>query len=619
MYHFLLSRMMNRFVTSCLALSIIAVSAVQATNIPFNPAEFGQYFNYDKALQNNGPLEKVVKLLATGRRDEAKMLLARILTRNPRDARALGLAGMLLLEDKKYTAAEASFRRALAMHPTNAGLLSKLGVSLLLQGKLNLGETKLRKTLARDKEESLALRYMGWLAQTRGNLDKASEYYFRFIQSRGVHAKDLSRIHLQLAIINNDAARYQDTVKLVSQLLDKKLPNNLQRTLAIYLIEAYAELKEVKQARKWLQRLEAHHKGVNQAELLMLKARILRQDNRQNQAIDLLRKAIKSDSAYEGVIRYLLAQTYTMSGNKRQAFKELDELSRLLDKDNLVKVINQMAALKLDMKDQQGAIKLLKDMVDKYPDIPHIKFQLAELLMVVNHLPQAREAASQIVRTHPSFIPAYLLAGRLERAYKNTDKAETLLKKAISLYSGYYEAWVELAGIYVDEKKYDKAINVLEQALKLNPGHTILMFEIASIYQETGKISSADVAYRKILKVDPDNIRSLTNLALNLLESPGGQKEALSLVKRAYDNSDHPVIVDTYAWALVNNDKAHSAIALLRKIIKTNPDNASVNYHMGIAMIKAGQSKDGRAYLQKALSLGVDPVTKERIQAHLMR
>lgn len=612
----------DRLILAILLAVLVILTAPHAEAISIKPSmsssplDPGSYLLRERELPQAKYLREVLDLLAADKRDKAKLLLAQVLTFYPKDANALGLAGAILLEEKKYKAAEESFRRALNKVPGNADLLGKLGVSLLLQGKYFPGEMELRKSLAIQPDNILSLRYIAWLSQFRGDTLPAIAYFNRILDAKDFPRSSPTDVHEQLALLYNQTRRYEETIQLLNPVLDPDLKDERQQILASQLIEAYTELRQQEKAERWLARL-AKQLGKDAPTINIHRAQIKRAKGQYKQALELLRNIIKHHSNYASLARYNMALVYIVKGDKKSALREYERLAEGLDTDELTSILPELVALKLDEGDQTGAIKTLQQYAQKHKKIPVIKWMLAEAQLSAGKHALALKIANEIIKNHPTFAPAYYLAGRLERAFKKTEKAEERLQKAISLNRSYQEAWVELASIKVEAGEMGEAAKILQKALAARPNDAVIMFEIASVYQESGSLELANQQYRSILKAEPAHLPSLNNLALNLVVN-GKIKEAMSYAKRAYEQGkQYPNVVDTYGWVLVNAEDVKTGLKLLRSSIKAIPDDPHVNYHMGVALLKSGKKSRGRQYLKKALSLKPDDMTKAKIKSYL--
>ena len=91
---------------------------------------------------------------------------------------------------------------------------------------------------------------------------------------------------------------------------------------------------------------------------------------------------------------------------------------------------------------------------------------------------------------------------------------------------------------------------------------------------------------------------------------------ALGMAEKAKSlEPDVPTITDTLAWVMYKKENYSGAIPLLEECIKKTPDSAQFHYHLGLALMAAGQKQPGKAQLQAALQLNkLDPADKEKAQ-----
>ena len=62
-------------------------------------------------------------------------------------------------------------------------------------------------------------------------------------------------------------------------------------------------------------------------------------------------------------------------------------------------------------------------------------------------------------------------------------------------------------------------------------------------------------------------------------------------------------ISDTLAWVMYKKGNYSGAIPLLRDCVKKSPDSAQFRYHLGLALMAAGQKESGKTQLQIALQM----------------
>ena len=64
-----------------------------------------------------------------------------------------------------------------------------------------------------------------------------------------------------------------------------------------------------------------------------------------------------------------------------------------------------------------------------------------------------------------------------------------------------------------------------------------------------------------------------------------------------------PSISDTLAWVMYKKGNYGGAIPLLQDCVKRSPDSAQYRYHLGLALVAAGQKEAGKTHLRAALQM----------------
>jgi uncharacterized protein (TIGR03790 family) len=154
-----------------------------------------------------------------------------------------------------------------------------------------------------------------------------------------------------------------------------------------------------------------------------------------------------------------------------------------------------------------------------------------------------------------------------------------------------------------------------EQALALHPDSLAALIAVASTTQDKERSIKL---YRQVVERSPKNFVALNNLAY-LLATSGRSEDALPLAARAMDltqgRTDY--IQDTYGWVLYRLGNYPGALTHLEKAAASMPANAVVAYHLGMCLTKLGRGAEGRAHLERALTLNPDSETAAEIRKAL--
>jgi predicted Zn-dependent protease len=578
-------------------------------------------------------LQKVVELLNNGKREDAKMELARFLAKNPKDPRATELAGLILMEEKNWRMAAVSFQRTLAADPQRTSARSKLGVALLMEGKIQEGSAELQKAITGNPMDAVARRYLGWLAETKGDTQGALSHYGAMIAPAGAA---MSEFHVLVGKLYNQIQRPDMTIRLLEPLTGRADSARTAQFGEQVLAQAYLEEGNKVAAAKLVRSLEKKLPGAN-ADLRMLQARLSLLEKDYPKARERLEAVIKDSPAYHGAASSRLAEVYSEEGNWKQAVETLESLASRLKKNDLTVVLARLAAIQFAHGNGKNAISTLEKYAKQEPAIQYL---LAEAQARNHEYGAALVTTNNLLTESPQFAGGHYLSGMLYKHENKPVHAEKGFSQAVKLIPAYVDAWMEWADMYVAGMP-SKAEGILAKGLEVNPDNSLLLFKLATIQDENGKMPQANSNYRRILEKMPNHVPALQKLALNLAANPATMDEARKLAERAYGlNRNEPAIQDTYGWILVQSGDTKKGVPLLESAVKSlrnphashsssnqaedhsHPEAGNLNeglayYHLGAAYMMMGKSGEGAAYLNRALGLGVNAGTRVQIAALL--
>lgn len=575
---------------------------------------FSQFAGSDSA-----DLQKVISLLNKGDKQEAKLALARFLTIHPQDPRGTEIAGLIFMEEKNWNMAETSFRRVLGADPKRASARSKLGVVLLMDGKTEEGITELKRSVLLNSVDPMARRYLGWLAESQGDIAEAITHYDAMIAGK---TEIMSEFHVLISTLYNQNQQHDKTIRLLSPLIGKGDSNRVEQGGQLVLANAYLEQRNKEKAAEIMRSLEKITPAMH-PDLRMAQAKLFRLEKKYSKSRELLQSVIKDTPAYKNLASFQLSQVYVEEGDWEQAVKILESLAMQADKKDLSKVLASLTSLQFEHNKSDDAIKMLKKYASQDP---MIKYLLAEAQARDAQYDAALITIRNLLDSHPNFAAGHYLSGMVNKHMGNMEVAQTGFQQAVKLIPAFVDAWIELAELYVALKALPKAENTLLKGLEANLEQPALLFKLASIQSSLGKVNQANEIYRRILKSFPNDVPTLNNLASNLSVDMATLDEAKEYAKYAYGlDKNGPITQDTYGWILIKSGETSQGITLLESVVKNLRDHVGIlhegnaYYHLGVGYIKTGKIKEGENYLNLALKSGVDSSTKVQIEALLKK
>jgi Flp pilus assembly protein TadD len=219
---------------------------------------------------------------------------------------------------------------------------------------------------------------------------------------------------------------------------------------------------------------------------------------------------------------------------------------------------------------------------------------------------------AQIVKS-PKNSSFYDLLAQLEIQGKKLDQAAATAQKAIQLNSGDGEAVMLFAQLQVQRGQTANAIGAWEQWLHTHPNDAGANAIIGTLEESRGDVGKAEAYYKKSLQIQPQQPIAANNLAYRMLQNGENVDVALTFAqtaRQAMPNS--PNTADTLAWAYYYKGTYSFARDLLEDALKTEPNSATMQYHLGMVYSKLRDKDDAAIHLRKAVSLAPDsPAAKD--------
>jgi predicted Zn-dependent protease len=151
--------------------------------------------------------------------------------------------------------------------------------------------------------------------------------------------------------------------------------------------------------------------------------------------------------------------------------------------------------------------------------------------------------------------------------------------------------------------KQKEAEQRLVQWRKDNPKDQVVAMYEAELALGRKEYEVAAQKFEAILKVMPNNAVALNNLAQTYLQLK--DKRALASAEQAAKLvPNHPAIMDTLGWVLLEQGDTARALPLLQKAAVASGGNSEIRYHYAAALSKSGDKAGARKELEQLLSAG---------------
>jgi tetratricopeptide (TPR) repeat protein len=270
-------------------------------------------------------------------------------------------------------------------------------------------------------------------------------------------------------------------------------------------------------------------------------------------------------------------------------------------KKNDIETLNDLMTCYGALKDQDGIVQVLGEMLKKSPDDLEARVRLAEILEGRGEWGEAAEQYEIMLEHAPlderlplyknlgylytkagkseKAVSAYLSAANLDQRDPNLHynlsalyeqlgrqkEADFYLDNAVTLNSNDFDGRLKLAERLMEKGDLDKARKYLSQILEKNPDSKQVLALMANILEQQGDNGDLRQVYGKILELDPENEAVAYNLGV--LEYEGGDlKAALPYFEGYVKNHPEDITVQEILFDIYrkeNNAPAAYAQALI--------------------------------------------------------
>jgi len=375
------------------------------------------------------------------------------------------------------------------------------------------------------------------------------------------------------------------------------------------LAQAHLRVGEVEQAKLELE--EVKTLAPNSVQPILILAQLKMRTGEADLAIQDLESLVENQPRAAGAYR-LLATAYLQKPNAAKAVEASQRLVELLPNDapaHYLLGLGLLAQGQLTESKRQFevALTLSPDHLEPLAQLASIAFR--------ERRPNAgiERVKRQIALVPESGAHQYLL-GQLYAALGDTEQAEAAYLKAVQLDPSLIAAYAPLANLYVASGRQEEALAKMEDALKVNPNSVQVLMLTGTLYELSGEVEKAQQTYEKLLGINATFPPAANNLAYIYLQQEGKLERALELAEVAWQAAPgNPYIADTLGWILYKRATYERALSLISESAEKLPDDATVQFHLGMTSLKLDQKEEAWQALNRALEL--DPTFPEAQEA----
>jgi len=165
----------------------------------------------------------------------------------------------------------------------------------------------------------------------------------------------------------------------------------------------------------------------------------------------------------------------------------------------------------------------------------------------------------------------------------------------------------DLANFYKNSKNYENAIDLYSHIIltldEFSPIKADVLYRRGGSYERMGNYEKADEDLLNALRINPGDAYTLNYLAYSWLERDYRIKEAMEMLKKAYElKRNDPYIIDSIGWAYFLIKDYEEAEKYLIRAVELMPDDPIVNDHYGDILWKLNRKIQARYFWNNVLT-----------------
>ena len=566
-------------------------------------------------------------LAAKGERDAAIDQLAKVLARDPQNARALLSQGSLFAQMSQLDAAEKSY--AAALEHGNATLtfpqrtmaaaalveihLAKGDVGGAEKANANLAELAPDSVVTKLLAARISLSKQDYAAAT-AELQRIVPQVPKFVAARALLGSSLfsqgsyEQAERQLTEVVKQAPENIEARKLLAQVrLRMNRPTEAMDTLVpaldgessdaglnVLASSVQFQMGDESAAVALLER-SVERSPDNRELNLQLASAYLRTGN-SAKAVELLRRigGAEGNAAREALLVAALAESKGMAA----AQQEVETLLRANPRD--VAILNLGSAFFV----RQGEFQRARDVLARASSIdaknPLTLANSARLEIAAGKTVAAEGILKQIIDIDPTNAPAHLQLAELAAQQGKNAEAATWLEQLAKRDPKSVEARMALARVRLADKKPDLAEQSVAAALEIATDKGAVQHAAGSMYMQFGRMDAALAAFRSAVAANPANVSYLISQAR--AEAALGQLDAArSTAGRALTaHPDNVAAVAMNALLDVQAQRPEAALGRIEALKQRRPSDPAVLALEGEVLLTLRRYEQAAAALERA-------------------
>ena len=271
---------------------------------------------------------------------------------------------------------------------------------------------------------------------------------------------------------------------------------------------------------------------------------------------------------------------------------------------------------------QQTVLILLQLALQLRPDLTEARLLLSDVIDTGQNASVALAPLRPIGSADPLYPLAVLRSSVLLARLGQRAEAQQKLGDLAAAYPSSPEPQLALGDLLRDQSDYTDASAAYTKALALmppnNPADWLVYYDRGISYDQGGNWTRALPDLQTALKLSPGQPYVLNYLGYSWAVKRQHIAEARTMIEQALQAVPNDgAIIDSLGYVMLQQGQAQAAVTTLTKAVNLEPDDPTINAHLGDAYAAAGDHLQAVFQWRRALQLGADSGLASELLAKL--
>ena len=461
-------------------------------------------------------------LLSAQGKSEREILdvLDRAVSLNPNRAETYLSLSRYFMKIKRQAEAEKSIQKAISVNPNNAAGYLEYGRFLAYENRDAEAETQFNKAAAVEPKNLEARETAAEFYLARKQFDKAETAYKQLAEVQ----ENSPESRLELANFYSQVGRENDALSVLNEIV-AGFPEYARARYR--LGEIYLERKEYEKVSE--QADELLNLNNNDADALMLRARVNLQKNDADEAVKDLEEVLKKQPSQKDALFYMTQARLSLGqiDQARAFIGDLDKYHPGFLKTGLLKIQASFSENEPENALRQSN-ELLETVKHAFPNAETDAQDLEELrvraltarglaFLELGKLSESRADLQEVARLSPSSSAAAINLAKVAAAERNLAEASNLYEKVLAADGKNFDALSGLVTILTGQNQFDRAAAKIDNAINAGNGQPDILAALhylkANVFMARKNTASAEAELKTALELDENYLPAYSAFA----------------------------------------------------------------------------------------------------------